>query len=189
MSNETPWGVCEFSHIAKQLGLPRVISIQNAYNLINRVFDLALAETCDREQIGLLAYSPLAFGLLSGKYPANKLEKGLKVLANLSPGNAQSEPSAQGRMNLFQGFGSRYRKPNVKEAVSAYVKIAHRHQLSPVGLALAFVRSRWFVTSTIIGATTMAQLQENLESLNVELNQEILAQVDAVHARYPSPAP
>ena len=189
LSNETPWGVCEFSHVAKQLGLPQVISIQNAYNLINRAFDLALAEACDREQIGLLAYSPLAFGLLSGKYPASKIEKGLKVLTNLSPGNEQHQPLAKGRMDLFQGFGSRYRKPNVKEAVSAYVKIARRYQLNPVGLALAFVRSRWFVTSTIIGATTMAQLQENLESLNVELNQEILAEVDAVHARYPSPAP
>ena len=169
LSNETPWGVCEFSHVAKQLGLPKVVSIQNAYNLINRVFDSALAEACYRENIGLLAYSPLGFGSLSGKYLQSK------------PENA--------RITLFERFGQRYLKPNVNEAVAAYVEIAHRYQLSPGKLALAFVRSRWFVTSMIIGATTLEQLQKNLESLNVVLDKEILAEVDAVHSRYPNPAP
>lgn len=169
LSNETPWGVAEFSHVAKQLGLPKVVSIQNAYNLINRVFDWALAEASYRENVGLLAYSPLGFGLLSGKYLQGRSENG--------------------RVTLFEGFGQRYLKPNVNEAVAAYVEIAQRHQLSPVALALAFVRSRWFVTSTIIGATTLEQLKENLESLNVVLDKDILAEIDAVHARYPNPAP
>lgn len=169
LCNETPWGVCEFSHVAKQLGLPKIVSIQNAYNLLNRVFDSALAEVCDRENIGVLAYSPLGFGLLSGKYLYGK------------PENA--------RMILFERFGRRYLKPNVNEAVSAYVEIAHRHRLRPTALALAFVRSRWFVTSTIIGATTVEQLKENLDSLNVVLDKDILAELDAVHSRYPSPAP
>lgn len=168
LSNETPWGVAEFSHVAEQLGLPKVISIQNAYNLINREFDSALAEACYHENIGLLAYSPLAFGLLSGKYLHSKPEKA--------------------RITLFEGFGQRYHKPNVNEAVAAYVEIAQRHQLKPAILALAFVRSRWFVASTIIGATTLEQLKENLD-LNVVLDKDILAELDAVHIRYPNPAP
>lgn len=169
LSNETPWGICEFSHVAKQLGLPKIVSIQNAYNLLNRVFDWALAEVCYRETIGLLAYSPLGFGSLSGKYLHDK--------------------QVQARITLFQGFGQRYLKPNVNEAVAAYVEIAQRYHLKPAQLALAFVRSRWFVTSTIIGATTIEQLKENLESLNTVLNAEILADIDAVHTRYPNPAP
>lgn len=169
LSNETPWGVLEFSHVAKQLGLPKVVSIQNAYSLVNRVFDSALAEVSYREQIGLLAYSPLAFGLLSGKY------------VNGTPDKT--------RLTLFEGFGGRYRKPNVEAAVAAYVEIARAHNLKPAVLALAFVRSRWFVTSTIIGATTLEQLRENLDSTQVDLDETILAEIDAVNLRYPSPAP
>lgn len=170
LSNETPWGVSEFVHIAKQLGLPKVISIQNAYNLLNRVFDSALAEVYRYTNVGLLAYSPLGFGLLSGKYTDEK-----------KPENT--------RLSLFQGFGQRYFKPNVNEAVAAYVSIARKYNLQPTQLALAFVRSRWFVNSTIIGATSLEQLQENIDSVNVILNQEILAELDAVHTRYPNPAP
>lgn len=169
LSNETPWGVSEFSHIAKQLGLPKVVSIQNAYNLINRVFDSALAEACYRENVGLLAYSPLAFGYLSGKYVKEK------------PENT--------RITLFPGFGQRYHKPNVNEAVAAYAEIAHKYNLSLAQLALAFVRSRWFVTSTIIGATTIEQLHENLSSVDVVLDKDILAEIDAINVKYPSPAP
>ncbi|MFB2837349.1 NADP(H)-dependent aldo-keto reductase [Floridanema evergladense] len=169
LSNETPWGVSEFSRVAKQLGLPKVVSIQNAYSLINRTFDSALAEACYRENIGLLAYSPLAFGYLSGKY------------VNGKPENT--------RITLYQGFGQRYHKPNVNEAVAAYVEIAHKYNLSPAQLALAFVRSRWFVTSTIIGATTIEQLHENLSSLDVVLDKDILAEIDAINVKYPSPAP
>lgn len=168
LSNETPWGVAQFSRAAQQLGLPKVVSIQNAYNLLNRVFDFALAEACYREKISLLAYSPLAFGTLSGKY---------------------LHAAASGRITQFQGFGQRYLKPNVNEAIAAYVEIAQCHQLTPVQLALAFVRSRWFVHSTIVGATSLVQLQENLDSLKVTLTNEILAEIDAVHSRYPNPAP
>ena len=170
LSNETPWGVSEFSHLAKKLGLPKVVSIQNAYNLINRVFDSALAEACYYENIGLLAYSPLGFGLLSGKY-------------------IQEKKPAEARLTIFEGFGQRYLKPNVKEAVAAYVEIAHRYNLTPAQLALAFVQSRWFVASTIIGATTIEQLKENIDSVHVVLNKDILVELDAVHTRYPNPAP
>ncbi len=170
LSNETPWGVCEFSRTGQQLGLPKVVSIQNAYNLLNRVFDSAHAEACYRENIGLLAYSALGFGLLSGKYVHNK-------------------PLEDTRLTLFPGFGQRYLKPNVSEAVAAYVEIAHKYNLKPSHLALSFVRSRWFVTSTIIGATTLEQLKENLESANVVLDKDIIAELDAVHTRYPNPAP
>ena len=169
LSNETPWGVAEFCHAARQLELPKIISIQNAYNLVNRTFEMTLVEPCLHEQVGLLAYSPLGFGCLSGKY-------------------LQATP-VNGRITLFPGFGQRYLKPNVDEAVAGYSAIAHKHNLSPATLALAFVRQRWFVTSTIVGATTLDQLKENLASVKVALNQEILAEIDAVHSRYPSPAP
>ncbi|QIR35818.1 NADP(H)-dependent aldo-keto reductase [Tolypothrix sp. PCC 7910] len=170
LSNETPWGVTKFVHAAKKLGLPKVVSIQNAYNLVNRVFDSALAEVSHYTNVGLLAYSPLGFGLLTGKY-----------IENSNLGNT--------RITLFPGFGQRYLKQNVNEAVAAYAEIAKKHNLTPAQLALAFVRSRWFVSSTIIGATTLQQLQENIESVNVVLNPEILADLDAVHTRYPNPAP
>ncbi|MEH1930687.1 NADP(H)-dependent aldo-keto reductase [Nostoc sp.] len=169
LSNETPWGIAQFSHAAKQLGLPKVVSIQNAYNLLNRVFDGALAEAVYYENVPLLAYSPLGFGYLTGKYLNGKPEKA--------------------RVTLFENFGQRYLKPNVSKAVAAYVEIAKRHQLSPAQLAIAFVRSRWFVASTIIGATTLEQLKENIESINVVLDKDILAELDSVHTQYPNPAP
>lgn len=169
LSNETPWGVCEFCHLAEKLGLPKVVSIQNAFSLTNRVFQIHLAEACRFNNVGLLAYSPLGFGLLTGKY------------LNGIPENS--------RLALFQGFGQRYEKPNLTEAVESYVKIAHEHGISPAKLALAFARSRWFVTSTIIGATTMAQLRENISSIEVKLDRDLLAELDAVHIRYPNPTP
>jgi aryl-alcohol dehydrogenase (NADP+) len=169
LSNETPWGVVQFSQAAKKLGLPKVVSIQNAYNLVNRVFDGALAEAVYYENIPLLAYSPLGFGYLTGKYLNGKPEKT--------------------RVTLFENFGQRYLKPNVQEAVAAYVEIAKLHQLIPAQLAIAFVRSRWFVASTIIGATTLEQLKENIDSINLVLDKEIFAELDAVHTQYPNPAP
>jgi aryl-alcohol dehydrogenase (NADP+) len=169
LSNETPWGITAFCHTAQQLGLPKIISIQNAYNLLNRVFDWPLAEACDQEQIGMLAYSPLGFGSLSGKY-------------------LQENPGI-GRLSLFPGFGQRYLKPNVNEAVAAYGAIARKYNLSLATLALAFVRQRWFVSSTIIGATTLEQLKENLACIAVTLRSEILMEIDQVHQRYPNPAP
>jgi aryl-alcohol dehydrogenase-like predicted oxidoreductase len=122
LSNETAWGVTEFSRVAEQLDVPKPISIQNAYNLLNRHFDAQLAEATRHEGVGLLAYSALAFGLLSGKHAHG-----------IAP---------RSRFALFEGFGDRYRKPNVDEAVAAYTALAQQHRLSPAQLALAFVRSR-----------------------------------------------
>lgn len=169
LSNETPWGVTTFSHLAQELGLPKVVSIQNAYNLLNRVFDSALAEASYRENVGLLAYSPLAFGFLTGKY--------------LQGDHGQT------RITLFERFGQRYLKPRVNEAVAAYAEVAQRHNLSLTAIALAFVRSRWFVSSTIIGATTLEQLRENIDSVNVELDENVLKDIEEVYSQYPNPAP
>ncbi len=167
VSNETPWGVAEFLKVAERLGLQRIISIQNPYNLINRTFEVGLHEMCYREQVSLLAYSPLAFGLLSGKYIKN--------------------PAEVGRMTLFPEFGQRYHKPNVLAAVAAYSQVAKQSGLSPAQMALAFLRSRPFVASTIIGSTTMSQLQENLGC--IELNVEQIKAIEDVHLRYSNPAP
>ncbi len=167
ISNETAWGVAEFLKVAERLGLQRIVSVQNPYNLINRAFEMGLHEMCYREQVSLLAYSPLAFGLLSGKYFKSN--------------------QAHGRMTLFPAFGQRYHKPNVAAAVAEYVQLAQAHGCSPAALALAFVRSRPFVASTIIGATTMPQLEENLQ--RIELNGEVLKLIEAIHLRYFNPAP
>lgn len=169
LSNEHPWGVKEFVRLADEHGLPRVVSIQNAYSLLNRVFEYGLAETCHRERVGLLAYSPLAFGHLSGKY--------------------RRDPAARGRLTEFEHFGQRYTKPNVLPAVDAYLELAERHGLTPTALALAFVYRRWFVASTIIGATTMAQLEENLAAWRTGLTPAILEEIDAIHLRFTNPAP
>lgn len=169
LSNETPWGVMEFVRCAEQLGLPRIISIQNAYHLLNRTFENGLAEACHHANVSLLAYSPLAFGWLSGKY--------------------LDEPETVGRITLFPGFGQRYHKPNVAAAAAEYVRIARAAGMTPATLALAFARTRRFAGSVIIGATTLAQLQENLESAAVSLAPEVLAQIEAVHQRYSNPAP
>lgn len=169
ISNETPWGVMEFVRCAEQLGLPKIVSIQNAYSLMNRTFESGLAEVCRHANVGLLAYSPLAFGHLTGKY--------------------LSASSAKGRITLFPNFGQRYNKPNVPAATREYVRIAQEHELSPATLALAFARSRWFTSSVILGATTLEQLKENLDSAEVTLSKEALEQIEAVHRLYPNPAP
>ena len=169
MSNETPWGVSEFVHQAEQLGLPKIVSIQNAYHLMNRTFESGLAEVCHHSKVGLLAYSPLAFGWLTGKYLA--------------------APSAKGRITLFPGFGQRYNKINVPSATKEYVRIAHEIGMTPATLALAFARTRWFTSSVILGATTLEQLKENLDSAEVTLTKDVLEQIDTVHRMYPNPAP
>ncbi len=169
VSNETPWGVAEFCRIADQYGLPRIVSIQNAYSLINRSFESGLAEMAHREAVPLLAYSPLAFGLLSGKYLNN--------------------PEAPGRLSQYPMFGGRYRKTNTAPAVADYVALARQRGLSPAQLALAFVASRHFVGSTIIGATNLDQLAENIGALQVPLDEAMLSAIDAIHERYPNPAP
>jgi len=169
LSNETPWGVCEFARAAQASGLPRMVSIQNAYNLLNRVFEYGLSEVSYREKIGLLAYSPLAFGHLSGKYLDN--------------------PQARGRITLWQGFGQRYSKVNTLPAVRAYAELARKLGMSLATLALAFIRSRGFAASTIIGATTMGQLKENIAAFEVELNEDALREIELIHLRYTNPAP
>lgn len=169
LSNEHPWGVMQFVRLAEEYGLPRPVSIQNAYSLLNRTFETGLAEVCHRENVGLLAYSPLAFGHLTGKY--------------------LDDPRADGRITLFESFGQRYAKPNVQPAVAAYAALARRHGLTPTQLALAFVRSRWFVASTIVGASSLAQLEEDLTACEVALSAEILQEIDAIHLAYTNPAP
>jgi aryl-alcohol dehydrogenase-like predicted oxidoreductase len=169
VSNEHPWGIMEFARLADELGLPRIVSTQNAYHLLNRTFETGLTEVCHREQVGLLAYSPLAFGHLTGKYLA--------------------DAAAPGRLTQWPGFGQRYSKPNVAPAVSAYAELARHHDLTPTQLALGFVRSRWFVASTIIGASSLEQLKETLPATQTPISPELLAEIDAIHQRYTNPAP
>lgn len=169
LSNETPWGVMRALHLAETLGLPRVVSVQNPYNLLNRSFEVGLAEIAHREGVGLLAYSPLAFGVLSGKY-----------LDGARPERA--------RLTLYERF-QRYTSPQAEEATRAYVQIARDHGLDPAQMALAFVNSRRFLTSNIIGATTMEQLESNLASESLRLEQSVLDAIDAVHARLSNPSP
>ncbi|MEN8663852.1 MAG: NADP(H)-dependent aldo-keto reductase [Polycyclovorans sp.] len=169
VSNETPWGVAEYLRLSRDAGLPRIASIQNPYSLLNRSFEIGLAEFAHREQVGLLAYSPLAFGMLSGKY-----------LGDIWPAN--------GRLTLFKRF-SRYNGEQGVAATRAYVSLARDHGLDPVHLALAFVNQQPFVTSTIIGATTPPQLAANLASVAVELSDEVIKGIDALHQRYTIPCP
>ena len=169
LSNEHPWGIMQFLRLAEELGLPRVLCTQNAYNLVTRTFETSLAEVCHREQVGLLAYSPLAFGHLTGKYLDGH--------------------DTDGRISRWPAFGQRYSKPNVVPAVTAYVALAARHGLTPTQLALGFVRSRWFVSSTIIGASSLAQLQETLPATQTPISDDLLAEIDAIHLQYTNPAP
>jgi aryl-alcohol dehydrogenase-like predicted oxidoreductase len=169
LSNETPWGVARFLR-ASELGHgPRVVSIQNAYHLANRTFEMGLAEFAEREQVGLLAYSPLAQGYLTGKYQ-----------------NGARPPGA--RMTLF-ARGDRYEKPGVEEAVAEYLDLAKELGLDPARLALAFVTSRPFVTANIIGATTMEQLKTDIDSIEVKITADIERRIDAIHQLRSNPAP
>ena len=169
LSNETAWGVCEFRRVARELGVPAPVTIQNSYSLVSRNVDNDLAEVLFREEMSLLAYSPLAGGMLSGKYL----------------GGAQPPGS---RFTLFDTLGVRFRKPMVPEAVEAYVTLAKRRGLSPAQLALGYVKSRWFLGAPIIGATTMPQLEEDIAAAQFELDAEALADIAAVQSRYPNPA-
>ena len=168
LSNETAWGVCEFRRVARELGLPGPVTLQNSYSLVSRNVDNDLAETLFRERMSLLAYSPLAAGLLSGKY----LEG--------------SPPKA--RFTLFEGLGMRFRKPMVREAIEAYVALARKRGISPVQLALGYVKTRWFLGAAIIGATSMAQLEEDIAAAQYELDADTLADIEAIQHRYPNPA-
>jgi len=169
LSNETPWGVSEFVRCAKQLGLPKIVTVQNAYHLMNRTFESGLAEVCRHTNVALLAYSPLAFGWLTGKY--------------------LTDPNTKGRITLFPNFGQRYAKVNVPAASAEYVRIAREAGMSPATMALAFARTRWFTSSVILGATNLNQLTENLDSAEVALSAEVLKEIEAVHKIYPNPSP
>jgi aryl-alcohol dehydrogenase-like predicted oxidoreductase len=169
VSNETPWGVAQFLRASEKLGLPRIVSIQNPYSLLNRTYEVGLSEYAHRDNIGLLAYSPLAFGWLSGKYEGGARPAGARI-------------------SLFERF-QRYSKPQAVQATTRYVELAKRHGLSPAQFALAFVNSRPFVTSNLIGATSLDQLKENSASVDVKLSQDVLDEIDALHQLQPNPAP
>ncbi|HEX4943361.1 MAG TPA: aldo/keto reductase [Usitatibacteraceae bacterium] len=169
LSNETPWGVMSFLAAVRGSGLARVASVQNAYNLLNRVAESGLSEVLWREQVGMLAYSPLAFGYLTGKY--------------------RDGVPARSRVGELENFGARYSKPGVAPAVAAYCALAASRGLSPVQLALGFVASRPFVTSTIVGATSRAQLVENLDAIATPLDRETLDAIDRIHLLHTNPAP
>ncbi len=169
LSNETPWGVMESFRVAAHLNMPKPVSIQNPYNLLNRTYEIGLAEISIRESVGLLAYSPLAFGMLSGKYY----------------GGARPVGS---RLALYERF-KRYANTNSVLASDAYTDVAQKYQVEPAELALAFVNHQQFVTTNIIGATTMEQLAANINSVSYSLSNELLADIEVIHQQYPNPAP
>jgi aryl-alcohol dehydrogenase-like predicted oxidoreductase len=170
VSNETPWGLSKYLELSKEKNIPRMLSVQNPYNLLNRTYEIGLAEMSVREQAGLLAYSPLACGYLSGKYRNKQLPK-------------------NSRMERDGDFWTRYAKPNTDKAVEAYYEIAKKHNLDLTQMSLKFLEIQPFVTSVIIGATTMEQLKTNIESVNIELTDEIVGEINEVQAIYPNPCP
>jgi len=169
ISNETPWGTSKHLELHKDKGFEKIISIQNPYSLLNRIYEVGLAEISQHEKISLLAYSPLGFGQLTGKY--------------IKKTNVNS------RLGLYGDWFTRYSNNECLNAVKKYASIAAKHNLSLTHLALAFVNSRPFVTSNIIGATTMDQLKENIASVNIKLNDEILNDINEIHETQPNPAP
>ena len=169
LSNESAWGVCEFRRTARELGVPGPVTLQNSYSLLSRNVDNDLAETLFREQMSLLAYSPLGAGFLSGKYRNGARPVGA-------------------RFTKFENLGLRFRKPFVADAVEAYAALAEARGLTLPQLALGYVASRWYLGASIIGATTLAQLAEDIAATQVELDADALAGIAAILARYPNPA-
>lgn len=169
VSNETPWGLHQYLSASREKKLTRIATIQNPYSLLNRSFEIGLAEFAHREDIALLAYSPTAFGVLSGKYLDGKRP-------------------ADGRVTLFSRF-SRYSNPQAEAATTEYVALAKKNGLDPAQMSLAFVNSRPFVTSTIIGATTMDQLRSNIASEKIRLSADVLGEIEKIHQRYTIPCP
>lgn len=169
VSNETPWGIHRYLEVAHERGLPRVVSIQNPYSLLNRSFEVGLAEMAIKEHVGLLAYSPLGFGVLTGKFLNGARPEGARLV----------------RWSRF----ARYSGPISQQATEAYVAIARRHGLDPAQMALAFVNRQRFVTSNLIGATTMQQLEANVASIDVTLSNEVVQEIEQVHRTHPNPAP
>jgi len=169
VSNESAWGVCEYVKQAEMRGLPRIATVQNLYNLTARAFETSLMdEACYREGVSLLAYSPLAFGQLTAKY--------------------LDDPDARGRLTVFpKGWSPRYVRPAVLAAAAEYAALARSHGLLPSQMALAWCYSRWFVGSTIIGATNLGQLEENIDAADVVLPREVLEGIERIHAKYTNP--
>ena len=170
LSNETAWGLSKCLEISKNKNLPRMLSVQNPYNLLNRTYEIGLAEISVREKAGLLAYSPLAIGFLSGKYRNKQMPK-------------------NSRLERDGNFWTRYNKPNAEKAIEAYYKVAKKYNLDFAQMSLKFLEIQPFVTSVIIGATTIEQLKTNIESVNVELTNEIIKEINEVQAIYPNPCP
>ena len=168
LSNDTSWGVMKFLEIAKEKSFSKIVSIQNPYSLLNRSYEINMAEIAEMENMKLLAYSPLGFGILTGKYINNK------------PKNS--------RLSLFNRF-DRYSNKNSKDATIKYVDIANKYNITPTQLALSFVNQQPFVASNIIGATSLSQLEENIKSINIILDKEILDEIESVHTNQPNPAP
>ena len=169
LSNETPWGVMRFISTAQQTNLPRVASVQNPYSLLNRSFEIGLAEIAIRERCGLLAYSPLGFGVLSGKYGDGARPDGARI-------------------TRWPNY-NRYMSPEGIAATAAYIDLARQHDLDPAQMALAFVNRQDFLTSNIIGATNLAQLKNNIDSIHTELSDEVIKGIGAIHQQYPNPSP
>ncbi|MGE8541792.1 MAG: NADP(H)-dependent aldo-keto reductase [Acinetobacter sp.] len=169
LSNETPWGTLKFLHLAEQLGLEKFVSVQNPYSLLNRTYEIGMSEIAKYEGVGLLAYSPLAFGFLTGKF-----RHGAR------PENA--------RVTLYSRF-SRYSNPQSEWATEQYAQLAEQHGLTLTQLALAFIKQQFFVTSTIIGATNLEQLKENIDAFDINLSEEILQGIEEIHRQQPNPAP
>ena len=169
LSNETPWGMMSFINIARQYDLPVIASNQNPYSLLNRTYEIGCAEISHREKVSLLAYSPLGFGVLTGKY-----------LNNAKPDGA--------RLSLWSQF-ARYSNPQALEATKAYVDLANQYQLEPAQMALSFVNSRPFLTSNIIGATSLEQLKVNIESIDLDLPVDLIEKIEEIHTRIPNPSP
>ena len=168
LSNENPWGIMKFLEYSKN-ELPKMITIQNPYSLLNRLFEIGSGEICKRENVGLLAYSPLGFGVLTGKYRNGNVPK-------------------NSRLDLFPTM-SRYTNDNCKNAIELYHQIAEKHNLTLTQLALAFVNDRPFVTSNIIGATNIEQLKDNIDSINTKLSKEIIDEINLAQEKIPNPAP
>jgi len=170
LSNETPWGLTKFLELSQIKKLPRMLSVQNPYNLLNRSYEVGLAEISVREKVGLLAYSPLACGYLSGKYRNGQMPKNSRIERD---GN----------------FWTRYNKPNADEAINSYYKLAKNHKLDMTQMSLKFLEIQPFVTSVIIGATKMDQLKTNIESVNINLTDEIIQEINEIQKIFPNPCP
>jgi aryl-alcohol dehydrogenase-like predicted oxidoreductase len=170
LSNETPWGVSKCLELSKEKGLPRMMSVQNPYSLLNRTYEVGLAEISIRDEIGLLAYSPLASGYLTGKYRNNQLPK-------------------NSRIERDGDFWTRYNKPNTAKAVDAYYEISKKYNLNFAQMSLKFCEIQPFMTTVIIGATTMEQLQTNIESVNINLTDDVINEINEVQKIYPNPCP